>query len=267
MKDLFIRAASGALYISILLGSLFISQLAFIIVIFTLGVITCIEFSKLRDFSWILGLPLLFSVFTGIHYFFNEESFISLLVVVNAALMNIYMIYWLFRKEAALSRLQGGLVFIATIVFGFGAISLIPFDHGVFRKEVMIGVLAMLWANDTFAYLVGKNFGKTKLMPSVSPNKTIEGLVGGALGAIIVGIVTWYLCKTFGLTQWIILSLIVVFFGSIGDLVQSRIKRIAGVKDSGMIMPGHGGMYDRLDSLIFAAPFVFLYLFLISYVS
>lgn len=267
MKDLFIRAASGALYITILLGSLFISKLAFIIVIFVLGVLTCIEYSKLRNLSWWLALPLLLIVFAGIHEALLVDGLPRIILVSICGLMNLYLVYWLFKKEAQLTALQGRLIFIATIVFGFGVIALIPIDGTVFRKEVMIGVLVMLWANDTFAYLVGKNFGKNKLMPSVSPNKTIEGLIGGAFGAILAGIATWYFCKTFGLASWIALALIVVIFGSLGDLVQSRIKRIAGVKDSGVIMPGHGGMYDRLDSLIFAAPFVFLYLILVCYVS
>ena len=209
---------------------------------------------------------MLFILFISQHYNLNTIV-LTYLVVGAAAGMNLYLIYWLFKRPPELSPLFGRIVFALNIVFGFLAISHIPMDVSSFRKEVMLGVLLMLWANDTFAYLVGKNMGKTKLMPSVSPKKTVEGFVGGAIGALLIGITLSYFYTSFSMIMWITLALIVIVFGSIGDLVQSRFKRIAGVKDSGVIMPGHGGIYDRLDSLIFAAPFIYLYLILVCYVS
>jgi len=266
MKDLLIRAASGVLYITILIGSLFVSKLAFVFVIFLLGALTCAEYSRLRNLQWWLALPLLLAVFISLH-FIEPIPYQGLVLAAIGVAFNCFLIYWLFYKEASLSNTLGRFVLIANIVLGFAVISIIPTDGFEYYKEVMIGVLAMLWANDTFAYLVGKNIGKTKLMPSVSPNKTVEGLLGGAAGAIMAAVVIWYFFDSFGLISWVIMGIIVVIFGSIGDLIQSRIKRIAGVKDSGVIMPGHGGIYDRLDSLIFAAPFVYLYLILVCYVS
>ncbi len=266
MKDLLIRAASGALYVAILIGSLFISKYAFVLVIFILGLLTCVEYSRLRNLSWWLALPLLLMIFIVQHYL-ELWVHINLVFIGFAALINMYLLFWLFRGKTQISSLLGRLILIGNIVFGFAAISVIPFNGIAYSKEVMIGVLVMLWANDTFAYLVGKNFGKNKLMPSVSPNKTIEGLIGGAVGAILTACVIWYFVNFISITSWITLAFIIVIFGSIGDLIQSRVKRIAGVKDSGVIMPGHGGIYDRLDSLIFTAPFVYLYLNLVCYVS
>ena len=123
----------------------------------------------------------------------------------------------------------------------------------------MIAILCIIWSSDTFAYLSGKNFGKHKLFPSVSPKKTIEGFIGGLLGAVLVA-VCFSLYSVKSIWEWIGIALILVVFGTFGDLIESKFKRIAGVKDSGTILPGHGGFLDRLDSLIFTAPFVGLLL-------
>jgi len=127
----------------------------------------------------------------------------------------------------------------------------------------MISVLVLIWVNDSFAFIVGKNFGKRKLFVSVSPKKTIEGFIGGFICALI----TAYIISdsplnstNFSLINWFIIAAIVSIIGTIGDLVESKLKRQANIKDSGTIMPGHGGILDRLDSLLFAAPFVYLYI-------
>ena len=104
----------------------------------------------------------------------------------------------------------------------------------------------MVWVNDSFAYLIGKNFGKQKLFPSISPKKTVEGFLGGLLFACISSYFIAKYTNTLEFTQWLILAIIVSVFGTLGDLIESKYKRQAGVKDSGVIMPGHGGLLDRL---------------------
>ena len=118
-----------------------------------------------------------------------------------------------------------------------------------------------------FAYLIGKNLGKQKLFPSISPKKTVEGFLGGLFFACISSYFIAKYTNTLEFTQWLILAIIVSVFGTLGDLIESKYKRQAGVKDSGVIMPGHGGLLDRLDSIIFAAPFIYLFLRLTEYVS
>jgi phosphatidate cytidylyltransferase len=127
-----------------------------------------------------------------------------------------------------------------------------------------------MWTNDTFAYLIGKQFGKNKLYEKISPKKTIEGFIGGLLFSLVAGsIISFIMGNDLSTFQWLILSLIIAILGSVGDLVQSQFKRQVNIKDSGSILPGHGGIYDRLDSIIFVAPFVYLFLYLTSvyYVS
>jgi phosphatidate cytidylyltransferase len=121
--------------------------------------------------------------------------------------------------------------------------------------------------NDTFAYLSGITLGKHKLFESVSPKKTIEGFIGGIVFSIIAGILLAKFYMEEPIIYWIIIALIVGFFGTLGDLIESKFKRVAGVKDSGNIMPGHGGFLDRLDSIIFVAPFIYLFYQILYYVS
>lgn len=266
MKDLIIRAASGALYIAILLGSLFWSELAFLIVVFTIGAYVTLEYCRLCNFAYWMGIPFLAILAIILHA--TEPPMVNPtpLVIVNI-ITNLALLAWLFSKDKKLSKVQKQLALVGYLCLGVASFSLLPMDGNAFNYQVVIAVLCMLWANDTFAYLVGKNFGKTKLMERVSPKKTVEGLAGGIGGAIGVGIAAHYIYGTYGLQNWLILALIVAIFGTLGDLVQSKMKREAGVKDSGMIMPGHGGLYDRTDSLFFAAPFVYIFLILNCYVS
>ena len=125
----------------------------------------------------------------------------------------------------------------------------------------------MIWINDTAAYFVGKNFGKQKLFPSVSPKKTVEGFLGGIFFACVASFFISLYTYDVSFNSWLILSIIVSTTGTLGDLIESKFKRQANVKDSGTIMPGHGGLLDRLDSIIFAAPFIYLFLRILRHVS
>ena len=109
--------------------------------------------------------------------------------------------------------------------------------------------------------------GKNRLFPSISPKKTIEGFVGGLIFACIAGYIISLYEPIITAWQWLLLAIVIVVMGTLGDLLESKFKRVAEVKDSGAILPGHGGILDRLDSLVFAAPFAYLTLILFSYVS
>jgi phosphatidate cytidylyltransferase len=153
------------------------------------------------------------------------------------------------------------------IISGFVFLTLIPFSQDIFKPEIIVGVFVLIWCNDTFAYIIGKSLGKNKLLERVSPKKTIEGFFGGLLGAVIASFIIFTVLDLYTLAIWIALGVIISVSGTIGDLVQSNYKRQAGVKDSGNLMPGHGGLYDRLDSAIYASPFIYAFLQLITYVS
>lgn len=135
------------------------------------------------------------------------------------------------------------------------------FTNGIFNPYPVLGFFILIWVYDTGAYLTGRTFGKHKLFERVSPKKTWEGLVGGAILSILIAVfIIARFIPELEAWKWGIVALIVVVFGTLGDLIESMVKRNANVKDSGNIMPGHGGMMDRFDSALFAAPFFWLFL-------
>jgi phosphatidate cytidylyltransferase len=128
---------------------------------------------------------------------------------------------------------------------------------GIDVQFMIFGIIVLIWTSDTMAYLTGKAIGKHKLFPSVSPGKTIEGSLGAGVCSLLVGLgFAFFLGESY--PKWIILALVVWILGTLGDLVESRLKRVQNVKDSGSILPGHGGFLDRFDSLVLLIPFLLL---------
>jgi phosphatidate cytidylyltransferase len=145
-----------------------------------------------------------------------------------------------------------------------GLNSLLTHENIIFSPGIIIGFFILIWANDTGAYLTGMAFGQHKLLERISPKKTWEGFIGGI---IIASLVAWFLSDWLGVVDkihWVLVSLIISAAGTYGDLVESMLKRSIGVKDSGSIMPGHGGFLDRFDSAIFSFPLVYLFISLVG---
>ena len=131
---------------------------------------------------------------------------------------------------------------------------------GPLHYGVVLGFLFILWLNDTGAYFVGSLIGKHKLFERISPGKTWEGSAGGALFALLTAWGLSFIFKQLDVLQWMVLAIVTVITGTLGDLVESMLKRSLGIKDSGNILPGHGGLLDRFDAVLLSAPFVFVYL-------
>jgi phosphatidate cytidylyltransferase len=123
-----------------------------------------------------------------------------------------------------------------------------------------MGVFFIVWVYDSMAYLVGSMFGKHKINEKISPNKTWEGFTAGAIFALVMGVLNAVIFQEPDIVNWLIIAAIVVAFGTLGDLFESKIKRKLNVKDSGSVLPGHGGLLDRLDSLLFVIPVIYVWL-------
>lgn len=267
MKELVVRSISGLLYISIVIFSMFASREWFIALVLGLGWITIYEFLKLihlKSYISYLLLPVAL-------YFFSYNVFdwnAVYLLLILSGFVNLFLLKdLLVVNKIPMFEKKKYIVIIFYIISGFVFLTLIPFKNGSFVPQLVIAFFIMIWANDTFAYLVGKNFGKRKLLERISPKKTIEGFLGGLLGTVTVSFLIFDYTQLYSLKIWIIMAVIVTFMGTIGDLIQSKFKRQAGVKDSGTLMPGHGGIYDRLDSIIYTSPFIYAFLELADYVS
>jgi phosphatidate cytidylyltransferase len=160
------------------------------------------------------------------------------------------------------------------IALPFSTLNVLAFSaEGMFSPVLPLSVFVFLWVNDAGAYCIGSLLGRHKLFPRISPGKSWEGSIGGAVLVIIVAVLIWHLLNVYApdepnlaAWQWVGLGLVVVVFGTWGDLVESLFKRTLGIKDSGNILPGHGGMMDRFDSTLMAMPAAVVYLFTLTLV-
>jgi len=130
---------------------------------------------------------------------------------------------------------------------------------GTYRPIWLVAILLFVWINDILAYLVGRSIGKHPFSSQISPNKTWEGTIAGWIGCLIMAVILWQSLELLPLVKWLVLGILIGISSSIGDLIESLYKRKKGIKDSGTFLPGHGGFLDRLDSLLFAAPFIALF--------
>ena len=266
------RAIWGILYVVIMMGGILIHPFAFAIVFATLLFFTQYEFYAMVEEAGhkiyrlpgtILGL-LFFFVCFGLSNGFLPRPFEFIFIPIFLTLF----IIELFRSNKLTLQNSGitllGFIYIAT---PFGLMNFIIHTSAdgqsvAYYPWILAGVFFILWVNDSFAYLIGSALGKHRLCPQISPAKSWEGLIGGGIFATIMGIVNAVLFQEISMLSWIIIALLTVCFGTLGDLFESKIKREIGAKDSGNILPGHGGFLDRLDSLLFAVPAVFLWLIL-----
>lgn len=260
MSNLLKRSFSGVIYVLIFLSAILFSKESYIILISLFSIVAIWEFSKMIDFKGLIGY-----IFFGLTLFFilkRPQSYAVFIILGITIISSSFLIYKLLaKKEISFSddRSKSGLL-IRYVIFSMIFLVLLPIYKGNYNPNLMIAILVMIWVNDSFAFLVGKNFGKRKLFVSVSPKKTVEGFLGGLAFALLAGYIISRFNNDFTIFNWLIIAFIVSVIGTIGDLVESKFKRQANIKDSGNIMPGHGGILDRLDSLLFAAPFVYLYI-------
>ena len=218
------------------------------------------EFLKLLEFNSIL----IYLIFIGLIFLpllSNQVFFIKLLLVLALSGSVQLLLYLLFNKKNYPSNsIQKFYICIRYLLLSFSFLILLPFINGVYEESIILTLVILIWVNDSFAFFVGKNLGRRKLFESVSPKKTVEGFLGGILFSLITAFILSFFCDYLSLVNLIVISLIASILGTTGDLVESKFKRHVNTKDSGNIMPGHGGILDRLDSLLFVAPFVYLYI-------
>ncbi len=162
------------------------------------------------------------------------------------------------RPIEAVAALALGMVYIGA---PFALLNMIAFQGGEYHPHLIFGLLLLTWMNDTAAYVFGSLWGKRKLFPRISPKKTWEGTLGGVFSTLLFSWALAYWFPEWSAVDWLVLAAIVALFGSLGDLVESMLKRSYQKKDSSGLLPGHGGLLDRFDSFIFMLPFAAAYLY------
>ena len=282
-KNFFQRSLSGLVYVLVIaicttpvgayLFSSFLPEVkqqylfyGLITFFFAVGIFECIRIMKFDNgiYKWLVFPIAAFIYYTFTKRFFYHGFFfnVNLSEMLSLALIPIAAIT-LFKFPKELYFENGKLIFTVVYLalpFGF-ALGLPKFStldtEKTFTLEVFM-LFVLIWSSDTFAYLTGKFFGKHKMAPKISPKKTWEGFAGGVVLTLVLGFfVEQYFPELRG--NWMIVGLLVSIFAPLGDLVESQLKRSFAVKDSGNIIPGHGGILDRLDSFIICAPVIYLY--------
>jgi phosphatidate cytidylyltransferase len=281
MKDLLIRSLTGILFVAILVGAIMWDKLAVASLFFIISLIGLNEFFALmikngfnpkKSITTAIGAVIYFIISL---YSFDQYSFKFLLFIFP--LLVLLVVIEIFRKnETPISNIAFSIMGILYVVIPFAILNffayestysdVINIEDGQHNYWLLLGFFLLQWSNDTGAYLIGSSLGKHKMTPEISPNKTWEGAIGGLVMSLLVAFVISYFTYS-SLFHWLAISTIVVIFGTIGDLTESRIKRTCGVKDSGRIMPGHGGILDRFDGVLFSAPFVLAYLHIFNLFS
>ena len=248
MREIVVRSISGILYVLVVVFSMYTSRELFMTLFLILGLQTLKEFKKLihlKHFTPYLLLPISLLL---ISYYYPGDiilyTYLGISLLVSILLAKDVQS----TKNSLLLKKQKYIPTMLYIISGFVFLTLIPFSKGVFKPEIIVGVFVLIWCNDTFAYIIGKSLGKNKLLERVSPKKTIEGTLGGAIVTVLIMSVlnTYWLRLE---EPMYLLTIVIIFFATFGDFVESYMKRKIGVKHSGKIMPGHGGVLDRLDSI------------------
>jgi phosphatidate cytidylyltransferase len=248
---------------SALLGQNVFSGLLLIVTIYSLNeFISLVENEKYQPSKWATLL------FGGLTYSALAAHAMGLIavsgIIVIIPFIFLFFLIELWRNKAnPFINIALSITAVAYIAIPFG-LMIYFFDpvvlSGPLHYGIVLGFLVILWLNDTGAYFVGSLIGKHKLFERISPGKTWEGSAGGALFALLTGWGLSFIFKQLDVSQWLLLAILIVITGTLGDLVESMLKRSLGIKDSGNILPGHGGLLDRFDAVLLSAPFVFVYL-------
>ena len=270
MIELLIRSLSGLVFAAIVISCIFVSPWTYATLMLFVVIVGSFEMAKLHQMS------------SKLHLIIGEEfSVLSFLLAALVALKIVHLqwlalellflplpfLYALFVRDTSakevFSYVYSSLFFLSLPT----SMMLFMYREDLFDDLagpwLVMLVFCLLWANDIFAYLTGRLLGKHKLFPRISPGKTIEGCLGGLVFTVIAIVVFAHYAAWLSLSAAVGMAAIAVVFGTLGDLCESMLKRQAGVKDSGNLIPGHGGILDRFDSVLFSVPFIFVYLLLL----
>ena len=283
LKNFIVRTLSGAVLLLVILGAMWVGFLGYLALLFFITVLGVREFyalAKAKGYEPQRGTGLMLAIVgylvgacVGIYYLYDHYEafeFALVLALIIVPLIGVIFFAEVFRNRTApivnVATTFAGVIYVAFPMALMPIVPLLLTEDGAWSALHFLFYLFLVWGNDVFAYLAGVTMGRHKMCERLSPKKSWEGFAGGVLGSLAVGaLAACLLEQSYGV--WMGLALVVSLTSVVGDLVESMFKRDAGVKDSGNIMPGHGGVLDRFDAFILAAPFAFVYLLFVMMIN
>lgn len=270
MSNLATRFLTAVVFVAIVMAGIYYSPLSLFLLFLLINFGGFWEYQTLIDLypinkhekprreRWTMGLigTVVYSLIVASYLEWIPKNYMVLIIPIISGL---------FLKELFAPKSKSPFIRVALNLMGpiyiavpCALINIIANYNESFEPNRLVGIFLVIWANDAAAYLVGRLIGKTPLFPRISPKKTWEGSIGGAVGGLIVaGLIPYVFPNDFGEYVWYGVAVTAILFGSLGDLVESMFKRSLAVKDSGNLLPGHGGILDRFDALFFAIPFIY----------
>ncbi|HHW38913.1 MAG TPA: phosphatidate cytidylyltransferase [Bacillales bacterium] len=251
------RVLTAIIAAAIFLPLVIIGETPFIILVYLLGTIALMELLRMKKIQ-MLSLPgLIGLVFLWVllipHPFLIEGMSANFSKIEAALIVVMLLLIYTVISKNEFTFDDAGFIILSSVYVGVGFHYLI--ETRIAGLSYVFFALFVIWATDSGAYFIGRAFGKRKLWPEISPNKTVAGFVGGVLSALLVGIIFQIVSPLHpSLLVVLVVTVVTSLFGQMGDLVESALKRHYSVKDSGRILPGHGGILDRFDSLLFVLP-------------
>ncbi len=275
MSNLITRALAGAVYVGLIIAGLMLGNISFGLLCLIILLISYDEYFKMMKRLKMKSQSIAAMVAAGLSFtlliLYKNDIVRSGWLAIPMFFVLLLMIGQLMKKQRnPVSNLTSTIFSFIYLLIPISSLYLLGFYEKYawtddFNYELLLGFFILNWSSDTGAYLAGNAFGKTKLFERISPKKTIEGSLGGLVLTVIVAYFLSTIFFQVSMLDWIIIAMLVVSFGTFGDLFESMIKRKAEIKDSGSFIPGHGGILDRFDSVLFSAPSVFVYLNLIAH--
>ncbi|MBZ4675460.1 MAG: phosphatidate cytidylyltransferase [Anaerophaga sp.] len=265
MSNFWQRTITGLFFVVTIVVGLYWHPLAYMVIFAFVVLLGMYEFIrilrgldvKIRLF-WAFLIGLFF--YLGSFLFFYAQIQARWLVVIVPMVGGVFLSELYFKNKNSLLNIATTLFTPLYVALPFAFLHHLAFYSGEYSYHLLLGFFLMIWANDSGAYVIGSLLGRHKLFPSVSPAKSWEGAVGGFVLTIIAGYLSYYVFGTLKLIDWIVISSLVAVLGTYGDLIESMLKRSVNIKDSGSVLPGHGGVLDRFDGVFFSAPVVSCYL-------
>jgi phosphatidate cytidylyltransferase len=274
MKNLIVRVLIAVIFIPFILYISYFGSIPFMSFVNLLIFLGLIEFSsilKLKGIFFSQTFLILFGLLIGVSTYFHREGFVFMIILFGLLISGLFQLIK-YRFDKAIENLSSflfGLIYVALFFSFLILIREFPLKSGLDYQVGGLWIIFLFlctWLSDILSYFVGTPFGKHKILPQVSPNKSWEGSFGGIAGALLAAFISKSIfLKELPLFHLLSLAILISVFGQIGDFVESSFKRQVNLKDSSSIIPGHGGILDRFDSLLFSAPLVYFYLRFVLY--